>query len=249
MPTGTPVGVAGLVAVAVLVWPRSTDPGRLSGLRRRAGESPSGLRKGLRLRIAHVLGAVRLRGRQRSLEGELIAILEGLTGGLRAGLTPMRALAVVRSTGFGGSGTDALSPLLEGLATTAAAGGRLEPVWRRAADELDSSGLRAVAAAWGLSERHGAPVVDVLDALVTALRDRVRTAAAVDVAMAAPRATARLLGVLPLGGVLLGELVGVHPLGVLLGTPPGRLAGAAGLVATAGGHWWMRRLVTAVGRP
>ena len=119
----------------------------------------------------------------------------------------------------------------------------MEPVWRAAAVRSGSPALLAVAEGWGLSERHGAPIVDVLDALVAALRDQARSAAAVETALAAPRATARLLGVLPLGGVVLGELVGVHPVSVLLGTPPGGLRGLTGLAATLGGRIWMRRLV------
>ena len=99
-----------------------------------------------------------------------------------------------------------------------------------------------------MTERHGAPVVDVLDGLASALRDAARSAAAMEAALAAPRATAALLGVLPLGGVVLGELVGVHPLGVLFGTPLGRVALAGGLALTWGGRVWMRRLVAAVER-
>ncbi len=113
---------------------------------------------------------------------------------------------------------------------------------------LGSPVLEAVAAGWLLSERHGAPVVDVLDALVAALRDDARTAAAIEASLAAPRATAALLGALPLGGVALGELVGVHPLAILMGTAAGRICGVAGLAATVGGRVWMRRLVAVVER-
>jgi tight adherence protein B len=125
----------------------------------------------------------------------------------------------------------------------------LEPTWREAAERSASSALQAAAEGWAMSERHGAPVVDVLDALVGALRDRMRTDAAVETALAAPRATARLLAVLPLGGVVLGELVGVHPLAVLIGTGAGRVTGMLGLVATLGGRLWMRRLVASVTGP
>ena len=103
-----------------------------------------------------------------------------------------------------------------------------------------------MAEGWALTEQHGAPLVDVLDVVVGALRDAARTDAAVQTALAAPRATARLLGVLPLGGLVLGELVGVHPLAVLLGTGPGRVVGCAGLACTAVGRIWMRRLVAGV---
>jgi tight adherence protein B len=153
-------------------------------------------------------------------------------------------MAVIRTAVADGS--EPLQSLVERLAAAASAGGPLEPVWRGAAERLDSAGLHAVAEAWGLTERRGAPVVDVLETLVGALRDQARAEAAVATALAAPRATATLLGALPLGGVVLGEMVGVHPLSVLIGTPAGRVAGAMGLLATIGGRLWMRRLVASV---
>lgn len=245
MTSRTTIAVGALAALAVMVWPAPGDG--VARLRRAT------VRDG-RPRWMHALpgrvGAVRRRlaphdsrdaasGRR-----ELVMLLEGLAGALRAGLTPARAIAVTRSAVAGGSGS--LRALVDRLAATAAAGGPLEPVWRGAAERLDSAGLHAVAEAWGITERHGAPVVDVLDTLVGALRDQARTEAAVATALAAPRATATLLGALPLGGVVLGELVGVHPVSVLLGTPAGRVAGAIGLLATIAGRVWMRRLVTSV---
>jgi tight adherence protein B len=88
--------------------------------------------------------------------------------------------------------------------------------------------------------------VDVLDGLVDARRDAARTAAAVETALAAPRATASLLAALPFGGLVLGEVVGVNPLSTLVGTAFGRVDLAVGLLVTWAGRVWMRRLVAAV---
>jgi tight adherence protein B len=193
-----------------------------------------------------------------ALDRELVPLLEGLAATLRAGLTPARAFAHLATSGpsvdplvdpLGDPVVDSLGGLRARLAAEAARGARLEPTWRAAAERSASPALLAVAEGWGLSERHGAPVVEVLDALVGALRDRMRTAAAVETALAAPRATARLLAVLPVGGVVLGELVGVHPLAVLVGSAAGRVAGVLGLAATLGGRLWMRRLVASVAGP
>ena len=129
---------------------------------------------------------------------------------------------------------------------------RARPWNRRCApppDRLASPALLAAAAGLAMAERHGAPVVDVLDGLVSALRDAARSAAAVQTALAAPRATATLLGVLPLAGIALGELVGVDPVSVLVGAPLGRVALVLGLAATWSGRVWMRRLVRQVERP
>jgi tight adherence protein B len=131
------------------------------------------------------------------------------------------------------------------LAAEGRAGSPLEPVWRHEAQVRGSPALLAVAEGWAMTERHGAPLVDVLDVVSGALRDGARTQAAVEAALAAPRATAALLGVLPLGGLILGELVGVHPLAVLVGTGAGRVVGCAGVACTVAGRLWMRRLVAA----
>jgi tight adherence protein B len=178
-------------------------------------------------------------------EAALVPVLEGLAATLRAGLTPARALHYLAST-QGLVEPGAMNLLVRQLATQAAAGSPLEPVWRREAQVRGSPALLAVAEGWALTERHGAPLVDVLDVVVGALRDAARTDAAVETALAAPRATARLLGVLPLGGLVLGELVGVHPVSVLLGTAAGRVVGCAGLGCTLAGRMWMRRLVAGV---
>ncbi len=134
------------------------------------------------------------------------------------------------------------------LAGQAASGARLEPALRAEAERRASPALLALAAGWGMSERYGAPVVDVIDGLVDGRRDAARSAAAVETALAAPRATASLLAALPFGGVLLGEVVGVSPVTTLVGTPFGRVDLALGLLATWGGRVWMRRLVAAVSR-
>lgn len=258
-----------LLATAILVWPRPPDLAARLAVVGRVGVPR--LAQGRRRRLGTAVGdPVSALGRRRGarspgdLDREVLALLEGLAATLRAGLTPARALAHLAqlaqlgglertdqassAAGIGPTRAGRLGDLVPRLAAQASAGARLEPIWRAAADSSGSTALLAVAEGWRMSEQHGAPIVDVLDALVLALRDRARTAAAVQTALAAPRATAALLGVLPLGGVVLGELVGVHPLSVLLGSPAGRVAAAAGLGATLGGRLWMRRLVAAASR-
>lgn len=242
-----------LLAAAVLSWP-STSGGRdrLAAVTGAVGSGGPG-RSALAAFTPGVVAA-RWRGRRRSPTPEaleLVQLLEGLAGALRAGLTPARALAHLVEIRPGrpadqSAGSVALAGLVDQLAARADAGLRLEPAWRAAATRARSSVLLAVAEGWALSERHGAPLVQVLDALVVALRDGARGQAAVQTALAAPRATAALLGVLPVGGVALGELVGVHPLSVLVQTPGGRLCGLLGLTCTLGGRRWMRRLVSSV---
>ena len=70
--------------------------------------------------------------------------------------------------------------------------------------------MQAVAEGWGLSERHGAPVVDVLDALVGALRDRMRTEAAVETALANAEPDRLILPFAMAGSLPLLELLPRH---------------------------------------
>jgi tight adherence protein B len=163
---------------------------------------------------------------------------------------------------------DQLLELVEMVAVQVRAGAAPTPAWRAALDVLGlgpvgpavspgdwlaEAGRRvpaalAASAAWRLAERTGASLADVLDGVAGALRDDHAEAADVRAALAAPQATVRLLTVLPLGAVLLGELIGAQPLRALTTTGAGRACGLLGLLLLVLGRWWMRRLVRAVGR-
>ena len=256
-----PILAALALGCAVLLWPSAPSRDRLAVRPSRRGGSAD--RASGWLGSATPDRAPRLPARLSGLvsrsaagpvavEQEVVDLVEGLSAALRAGLTPPRAFDQLSRSAVVGRDSRAAPAVLDGLlsqlAAQSAVGARLEPVLRDTAHRLGSPALLAVAAGWAMAERHGAPVVDVLDRLGAGLRDAARSAAAVEAALAAPRATAALLGVLPLGGVVLGELVGVDPLGVLVGTPLGRFALIGGLALTWGGRVWMRRLVAAVER-
>jgi tight adherence protein B len=103
--------------------------------------------------------------------------------------------------------------------------------------------LLALSAAWALCEDVGAPLGEVLHAVADAIRQDGEIEADIESALAAPRSTARLLSLLPLAGLLLGQLVGARPGHVLLHTSAGRLCALAGLVLALVGRWWANRLV------
>lgn len=163
----------------------------------------------------------------------------------------------------------ALLPVLDAVTAQLRGGAAPETAWDAAVDLLDpSAALRrppgwsvpdtlsrpgpavatGVAAAWRLAEEVGAPLAEVLERLAAGLREDVELATEVEASLAAPRATARLLAVLPVGGIALGEAIGAGPLSVLLTTGAGRLSGAAGLALAAAGHVWTRRLVARAAR-
>ncbi|QOR71349.1 hypothetical protein IM660_03345 [Ruania alkalisoli] len=103
-------------------------------------------------------------------------------------------------------------------------------------------------AAVRMAERLGAPLADVLESCAHGVAEAEEAAANRRTALAAPRATARLLAWLPLAGVLLGLILGVDPTGVFLDGSWGTVSMALGLALMAAGHRWTGALVAAAER-
>lgn len=99
-----------------------------------------------------------------------------------------------------------------------------------------------MSAVWTVSERSGAPAADMILRYARAQRSAVDADRERQIAMAGPRATVRVLSWLPLIGVGLGLLIGVHPVELLSGLP-GRSSIGAGLGLYLVGRWWMRRMM------
>ncbi|WP_298988543.1 type II secretion system F family protein [uncultured Pseudokineococcus sp.] len=162
---------------------------------------------------------------------------------LRAGLAPGPAwahLAGAAGPGPGGAWTAAARAAAAGAPTAPA----LHAVLRDGGLPAEARGATsALAAALDVCERTGAPAALVLHRLAGALREEADARDAREAALAAPRATARVLLALPVLGLALGHAVGAAPLAVLVGTGPGRLAAVVGAVLAAAGWWWTRRLV------
>jgi tight adherence protein B len=106
-------------------------------------------------------------------------------------------------------------------------------IWGELADCLD------------LAEASGCPLADVLARYAAHLEAEDDAEAARQTALAGPKATVRLLSWLPVFGLGLGTVLGVDPLGILLGNPFGLAALAAGLILTVAGRVWSMRLVRA----
>ena len=66
--------------------------------------------------------------------------------------------------------------------------------------------------------------------------------------MAGPRATARLLALLPVLGIGFGMLLGGDPLAWLMTSTIGRLCLAGGILLTLAGLWWTGRIAASVER-
>ncbi|MFM1917876.1 MAG: hypothetical protein RJB01_1391 [Actinomycetota bacterium] len=100
-----------------------------------------------------------------------------------------------------------------------------------------------LAACWRVTERTGAPLVQVVQRLATAEREMDEARVNMHSALAGPRATARTLALLPVIGVGLGFVMGVNPLSWFLSTAWGLMVLAMGIALVGLGVWWTNRIV------
>ena len=158
------------------------------------------------------------------------------TAGLRAGsrLSPgsVAVLGAARAAAFcGAPSSDAIR---SAVSTAFRQEGGAEPrVWGQ------------LAACFDIAEASGCPLAEVLTRFAAQLEVEDDAEAARQTALAGPRATVGLLTWLPLLGLGLGVALGVDPVAILVGTPLGLAALAAGLVLTVAGRIWSARLVRA----
>jgi tight adherence protein B len=102
-----------------------------------------------------------------------------------------------------------------------------------------------LSACFDIAEASGCPLADVLTRFAAQLEVEDDADAARQTALAGPKATVSLLTWLPLMGLGLGIALGVDPLAILLGTPLGLAALAAGILLTVAGRVWSAKLVAA----
>lgn len=137
-----------------------------------------------------------------------------------------QALATV--TSWGAPAQLACAQLLENSA-------RMRPHSRERLHDLQLS-LR-------MSESAGAPLATSLERAAEHAEERIDALLGRQSALAAPRATGRILSWLPLLGLGLGVLMGSDPVGVLTGSILGALTGLFGLGLAFAGRRWTAALV------
>lgn len=137
-----------------------------------------------------------------------------------------QALATV--TSWGAPAHLACTQLLEN-------GTRMRPHSRERLHDLQLS-LR-------MSESAGAPLATSLERAAEHAEERIDALLGRQSALAAPRATGRILSWLPLLGLGLGVLMGSDPVGVLTGSVLGALTGLLGLGLAFAGRRWTAALV------
>lgn len=174
----------------------------------------------------------RARGRVR---GQVRDALAEVVADVRAGQPPARALERALA-----SADTHLAP--RSLAAVRW-GGDIPGALRDDARSADQPLLSAAAACWSVAER-GAGLADALDRVVQQDRKAEEVRRQLQAQLAAPRATARMLALLPLIGLGLGFAIGGDPLGWLLGTPFGWACLGLGLALTGLGLAWTSRIAT-----
>ncbi|GAA2759969.1 type II secretion system F family protein [Actinopolymorpha rutila] len=164
---------------------------------------------------------------------------ETVAAELRAGRSADQALAAAAG----------VLPDLAPAAAVSRMGGDV-PAALRAVSAPGTAPLRRLAVAWSVAGGTGAGLAVVLERIAHGMRAEERLREEVAGTLAAPRATARMLAVMPLLGLALGAGVGANPLTFLLRTPYGLGCLLLGTLLAATGVWWVERLAArAEGRP
>lgn len=163
-------------------------------------------------------------------------------------MAPSAALRIAAETRSGGARADPLAVLVGDLASAAAQGAPLGPLWHAAAGSTGSGELLLLAQAWSLTEDLGVSLAQGVRTTMGLLEARLAHERRLAGAVAGANATVNVLTVLPLGGPLLGLLLGIGPAELYGGSRLTQASLMLGLLLAGIGRWWVHRMVRAVAR-
>ena len=184
-------------------------------------------------------GMLRRRRETRAAEcraGEVLALSEAMAADLAAGQPPLTVLERAAEEW----------PEFAPAAVAARMGADVPTVLRGLARRPGGQQLETVAATWQVAHHTGAGLAGALSRAAETMRTERRTTRLVATELAAARATARLLALLPVGVLLLGAGVGGDPVGFLTGSPVGVGILAAGLALCFLGLRWLEHIADSV---
>ncbi|WP_157987638.1 type II secretion system F family protein [Jiangella endophytica] len=196
---------------------------------------PAGLVAGV---LAVPLGRSWLRRRRQRLalrrrESDVAEGCVALAGELASGVPPAQAVNAVAAEW----------PELFGPAAGRAALGGDPAAALRATSAVPGAGpLRAVAAAWEVSERTGAALSSALIAVADSVRAEATVRREADAQLASVRATARLMAGLPAATLLLFSAGDADAVGFLTSTPFGLACLVAAVFFVGAGLFWVDRV-------
>lgn len=159
---------------------------------------------------------------------------------LAAGVAPVSGWAYIADAARGSAATGA-----RGVADAAARGDSISEaiVAVAGSHRTDATAWRGLAAAWLVASDAGAPLAATLAELAASLRSLAQNQRDLETALAGPAATARMVMVLPVVGILFGMALGFDSLRILFTTPPGLVCLALGSVLMLLAQLWNQRLV------
>lgn len=96
---------------------------------------------------------------------------------------------------------------------------------------------------WGLSAKLGGPILLALNRIADVFDRQQRNEREVQLAFSGPQATAKLVMWLPVLALLLGQAVGMNPIGAIFHSLLGALSVSLGLGLMVAGRQWTRRLL------
>lgn len=184
---------------------------------------------GLALRM---IGAGTRRRQANRAQAEIAGACRVLAAELRVGKVPGEALAAAAAD----------HAVLAEAARVDLLGGDVVRVWRAKARSPGHSGLLDLARGWQLCQATGAPLSTVLDQISDNLMSDHATRMMVAGELAAPRASGKIMAVLPLLGIGLGYLIGGDPVRFLWEQPIGWGCLVGGTVLAAAGILWIDAL-------
>lgn len=167
---------------------------------------------------------------------EAAELILGLSAELTAGL-PLD-IALLRAA--------AANPVCPHAVAAATIGGDVAVSLRRDAQDQGLPVLASLATVWQVAQGSGAGLAAAAHRLGTAALAQQRMRRELASQMAGPRATARVLAVLPAVGLILGSGLGGSPLAWLVGTPIGLVVLVVGVALDVAGLLWIRVMVTRV---
>jgi tight adherence protein B len=182
--------------------------------------------------LFHLLWQHRQAKRARTRQREVANACRALAAQVQVGALPDEALRRA-AVDF---------PILGEAVATSDLGGDPVVCWQRQGRSLGLGGLADLARTWQLCRRTGGSMARSLDTVSEALQADLELRLMVMNELAAPRATGRIMAVLPLCGTGLGYLIGGDPVHFLLSGPAGWGCWVAGIGLACLGVWWIDSL-------
>jgi tight adherence protein B len=133
-------------------------------------------------------------------------------------------------------------PVLQPAVALVELGGDPAMAWHRQAATPGYRGLSELARAWQLATRTGADLADALDKVADGLFEDEAVGLVVASEAAGPRASGKIMAVLPLAGLGLGYAIGGDPVQFLTSSPYGWACLVIGTVLACAGVLWMERV-------